>query len=63
MTNANNNNTMTKEKAIELLKQEQQNFDTEAAHAIADAILCELLNSLGYQDVVAEYNKVNKWYA
>ena len=54
---------MTKEKAIQMLKQEQQNFDTEAAHAKADDILCELLISLGYQDVVAEYNKANKWYA
>jgi hypothetical protein len=59
----NNNNTMTKEKAIEMPKQEQQNFDTEAAHAKADNILCHFLTALGYQDVVAEYNQVNKWYA
>lgn len=58
-----NNNIMTKEKAIELLKHAEQNYDTEAAHAIADAILCELLISLGHQDVVSEYNKVEKWYA
>jgi hypothetical protein len=61
--NANNNNTTTKEKAIEMLRQEQQNFDTEVAHANADAILCKLLISLGYTDVVDEYNKVKKWYA
>lgn len=61
--NANSNNIMTKEKAIQMLKQEQQNFDIEAAHAKADDILCKLLISLGYQDVVAEYNKVDKWYA
>lgn len=61
--NANNNNIMTKEKAIEMLKQEQQNFDTEVAHSNADDILCELLFSLGYADVVNEYNKINTWYA
>lgn len=54
---------MTKEKAIQMLKLEQQNFDIEVAHANADVILCHFLTALGYQDVVAEYNKVNKWYA
>lgn len=54
---------MTKEKAIEMLKLQQQNFDPEAAHAEADDILCHLLASLGHQDVVDEYNKVKRWYA
>ena len=54
---------MTKEEAIKMLKLQQENFDTEAAHVKADNILCHFLTALGYQDVVAEYNKVNKWYA
>ena len=54
---------MTKEQAIEELKTEQANGDTECAHSNADDILCKLLTALGHADVVAEYEKVNKWYA
>ena len=53
---------MTKEKAIVELK-EANKLDTECAHYKADEILCELLNSLGYQDVVEVYNDIYKWYA
>ena len=49
--------------AIEMLKAQQENDDTEVAHANADDILCTLLEELGYADVVAEYRKVSKWYA
>jgi hypothetical protein len=54
---------MTKEEAITKLKECQKNYDTEIAHDIADGILCDLLEGLGYQDVVKEYHKVSKWYA
>jgi hypothetical protein len=55
---------MTREKAIEQLKTlQQEGRDTEADHSEADEILCELLNALGYGDVVAEWEKVEKWYA
>lgn len=54
---------MTREEAIRLLKVEQDNSDTESAHGNADDVLCDLLESLGYADVVAEYYKVEKWYA
>jgi hypothetical protein len=36
---------------------------TEQIHIDADQVLCDLLVSLGYGDVVAEYNKVEKWFA
>lgn len=49
--------------AIEMLKEESQNRDREMAHISADRILCTLLEELGYEDVVAEYHKVSKWYA
>ena len=52
-----------KEKIIKELKNEQNNDDIEMAHSNADDLLCEFLISLGYQDVVYEYNKVSKWYA
>lgn len=35
--------------------------DGEGAHYDADEVLCDLLISLGYQDVVDEWNKVEKW--
>lgn len=54
---------MTPEEAIEALKKQQDNGDTEEAHGYADDILCELLNSLGYEAVTAEFDKVHKWYA
>jgi hypothetical protein len=54
---------MDRNTAIELLKLEQQRGDTEAAHSNADGVLCDLLKALGYQDVVDEYEKVDKWFA
>lgn len=54
---------MDRETAINLLKMEQNNGDTEAAHSNADGVLCELLKALGYADVVEEYEKVDKWFA
>ena len=54
---------MTREEAIAELIECQNNFDTEAAHGIADGVLCRLLDALGYGDVVAEYDKVDKWFA
>ena len=44
-------------------EQNIKNDDTESAHANADRVLCDLLTELGYGDVVAEYDKVNKWFA
>jgi hypothetical protein len=54
---------MDREDAIEQLKALQVGGDIEAGHGEADDILCRLLISLGYQDVVDEWNKVEKWYA
>jgi len=39
------------------------NSDPEMAHINADDILCELLDELGYADLVDIYNKVEKWHA
>lgn len=54
---------MGHEKAIERLRELQKLGDTESAHAHADEVLCKLLSDLGYQTVVDEYEKVDKWYA
>jgi hypothetical protein len=54
---------MTKEEAIEKLRLLQSGVDIEVKHGDADDILCELLETLGYGDVVEEWKKVGKWYA
>lgn len=54
---------MTKEEALAKLAECQKNDDTEMAHSDADDVLCALLETLGYGDVVAEYVKVDKWFA
>lgn len=54
---------MTKEQAIEELKKLQANGDIEIAHAYSDDVLCKLLIEMGCEDVVSEYNKIDKWYA
>lgn len=45
------------------LKALQSNPDKEVAHNQADKILCDLLNWLGYDDVVKEFENLEKWYA
>ena len=50
---------MIKHKLKELLKCE----DTEIAHIQADLLLCELLEILGYEDVVEEYSKIKKSFS
>lgn len=53
-----------RENAIAKLKEcQKKSFDEERAHYEADGVLCELLIALGYQDVVDEWGKVDKWYA
>lgn len=59
----NNAGILTKEQAIATLQMLQQSHDTEMAHIDADDVLCKLLKSLGYEDVVSEYQKINKWFA
>ena len=53
---------MTREEAIERLKKAQGCGDTERSHEGADEVLCEVLLTLGYGDVVEEYRNVEKWY-
>ena len=54
---------MTKEEAIAELNLIRQSDDTEVAHVDADDVLCQLLMSLGYEDVVTAYHNIGKWYA
>lgn len=49
--------------ALEMLVSIQEMDDIEMAHVRADEVLMNLLRALGFSDVVAEYDKVGKWYA
>ncbi len=51
------------EELITRLKGLQQSEDTETAHIQADWIICNLLEDLGYKDIVKEYDAIMKWYA
>ena len=37
--------------------------DEEVSHPAADALMCDLLKSLGYGDGVAVFVRAHKWYA
>lgn len=37
--------------------------DEETAHGVADGIMCELLDALGYGDGVQVFYDIPKWYA
>ena len=37
--------------------------DPEMFHIKADQLLCEILTDLGYGDVVAIFNDMEKWYS
>ena len=52
---------MNKEEAI--IKLKELGYGGEFEHEKADIILCDLLESLGYSDVVELYNEIVKWYA
>ena len=54
---------MTREEAIEKLRELSKDDDVEIAHNHADGVLCTLLEALGYADVVAAWYEVPKWYA
>ena len=55
-------NKTLQHQAIANLKKEQLNTDTEVAHLFADSVLCALLDTLGYGEVVKEWKKVKRHY-
>jgi hypothetical protein len=54
---------MTAAEAIKALEDLQQLGDAEIAHIKADGVLCDLLDDLGYSEVVAAWAKIDKYYA
>jgi hypothetical protein len=55
--------SICKEISLTKLIECQKSDDTEFAHEAADDVLCELLESLGYGDIVVEYRNVPRWFA
>ena len=54
---------ITPKEAVETLTNLYQEKDLEYSHVKADSILCELLDQLGYEEVVEAFKKLPKWYA
>ena len=51
------------EKYLKEMKDKAFSGDFEVDHGVADDLLCDLLDELGYKDVVNLYTKVGKCYA
>lgn len=51
------------EKYLEQMKQLNDEGDIENNHKEADMLLCELLEELGFTEIVEVYRKLPKWYA
>ena len=49
--------------ALKRLKEIPEMADQEYEHMEADDVSCSLLRELGYDDVVDEYDKIEKWFA
>lgn len=58
-------NKRLNDKYLERMNEVKQRYgdDEETAHYLADEILCDLLISLGYAELVKVYDSVPKWYA
>jgi hypothetical protein len=54
----------TKDQAFaKRIKSEAMSGDSEADHGTADALLCELLNTIGCVEAVEAFKQVGKWYS
>jgi hypothetical protein len=50
--------TMTRSRAVQELQEIRQGEKDGPALVAADQVLCDLLNDLGYDEVVTEYKKI-----
>ena len=58
-----NENKMNKEEDYIKRLSALKTCDTEVSHRDADLILCEILAKLGYEEVVAAWDELDKWYS
>jgi len=54
---------MTPEEFKAKMQECADNYDTECGHSNADALMCELLRSMGYGEGVLIFEEMDKWYA
>ena len=54
---------MNREEALKKLEKCARSDDPEVAHEAADEVLCDLLTTLGFGDVVDAYKGVERWFA
>lgn len=56
---------MQKDEAVKKMKLINEKFgnDKEMCHCEADDLLVEVLESLGYDELIKEYYVTEKWYA
>jgi len=56
---------MTPEQFRDAMKQirDDNSWNTEAMHCRMDALMCEALSGLGYQEGVEIFEAQDKWYA
>ena len=54
---------MIVQRIIKRLIELQADEDRACGHAEADDLLCELLVSLGYSELVKEYKKIYKYFS
>ena len=52
---------MNRDEALDLLRN-AKSMPSEVAHSMADEVLCDLLDGLGYEDVVEAFKKTDKVY-
>jgi hypothetical protein len=45
------------------LKRKSLEEDTEGAHCAADALLCEILDKLGFEELTKIFWDMERWYA
>ena len=50
-------------KNIRMRQMKAKHSDIEVDHGDADELLCNFLCTIGYKELVDEYNGVYKWYA
>lgn len=62
-TEAKKTKTKAEMAAAEMRAIKKDNVNNwEAAHLAADGLLCHTLRELGYDEMVDEYHKIDKWY-
>ena len=55
--------TREEKELLALMMEETDTGEPERDHYNADELLCDILISLGYDEVIEEYKKITRWYS